>query len=70
MRQGEVATAPAGTIAPSPNGLALASGLDGLSDGSLVQLMNEMNTFDALPHTEPEVVFAVDAATSTEQDSL
>ena len=70
MRHGEVDPAPVAVVAPNVNGLALASGLDGLSDGSLVQLMNEMNTFDALPTSEPEVVFTEDASTSTEQDSL
>ena len=70
MRQGDVATERTVVSVPSGNGLALASGLDGLSDGGLVQLMNEMNSFDALPASEPEPVFAVDAATTTEQDSL
>ena len=70
MRQGGVDTAPIVPSAPVANGLALASGLDGLSDGSLVQLMNEMNSFDALPTSEPEVVFAEDASTSIDQDSI
>lgn len=70
MPEAEVATPSAVVSTASPNGLALASGLDGLSDGSLVQLMNEMNTFDALPASEPEAVFAEEASTTTEQDSL
>src|SRR5688500_9246679 len=70
MNQGEPATEPASASAPVRGGLALASGLDGLSDGELVQLMNEMNSFDALPASEPEAVFAVDASSPTDQDSL
>lgn len=70
MPDAEVATPSAVPSSASPRGLALASGLDGLSDGSLVQLMNEMNNFDALPASEPEAVFAVEASTTTEQDSL
>ncbi len=46
-------TAPART-------LALAADVDALSDGSLVQLMNDMNGFDALPASEPEPVISVD----------
>jgi hypothetical protein len=51
-------------VVASPNGtatakqpthaLALATGVDGLSDNNLRQLMNEMGGFDALPTTEPE----------------
>ena len=70
MPDAEVVT-PSAVVSPSsPNGLALASGLDGLSDGSLVQLMDEMNNFDALPTSEPETVFAEDVSATTEQDSL
>ncbi len=47
-----------------PRALALASDIDGLSDGNLVQLMNDMNQFDALPSTEPEPVIAVDSGDS------
>src|SRR5688572_11632992 len=70
MRRAEVAPAPASASAPRANSLALASGLDGLSDDELVQLMNEMDTFDALPASEPEAVFAVDASSPSDQDSL
>ena len=53
------------SIAPSApahtHALALAADVDGLSDGSLVQLMNEMNRFDALPATEPDPVISVDS---------
>ncbi len=45
-------------------GLALASDVDALSDGNLVQLMNEMDKFDALPGSEPEPVISVDSGDS------
>lgn len=41
--------------------LALAADVDGLSDGNLVQLMNDMNRFDALPATESDPVISVDS---------
>ena len=44
--------------------LALAADVDGLSDRSLVQLMNEMDRFDALPSTEPDPVISVDSGDS------
>jgi len=44
--------------------LALAADVDGLSDGSLVQLMNEMDRFDALPTAEPDPVISVDSGDS------
>jgi anti-sigma factor RsiW len=46
--------------------LALASSADlaSLSDGDLVQLMDDMDNFDALPAAEPEPVIAVDAGDS------
>jgi predicted anti-sigma-YlaC factor YlaD len=70
MNQSEPTGETASVTVPGNGGLALASGLDGLSDGELVQLMNEMTSFDALPDSEPEAVFAVDASTLTDQDSL
>lgn len=70
LRQGDVVTEPSSVSVPSANSLALASGLDGLSDGSLVQLMNEMSSFDALPDSDPEPVFAVDTSEPSGQDSL
>jgi hypothetical protein len=55
--------------APShPPALALAANVDDLSDGDLMQLMNDMNRFDALPASEPEPVISVDSGTSLEQD--
>jgi anti-sigma factor RsiW len=50
--------------APHPHALALAAEADGLSDGSLVQLMNDMNGFDALPGSEPDPVISVDSGDS------
>ncbi|MFL5482461.1 MAG: zf-HC2 domain-containing protein [Gemmatimonadaceae bacterium] len=40
--------------------LALVGDTQELSDGNLQQLMDEIETFDALPNSEPEPVFAVD----------
>jgi Putative zinc-finger len=47
--------------------LALAAGVDGLSDSDLRQLMNDMDGFDALPAPEPEPVIAVDAGDTSDQ---
>jgi anti-sigma factor RsiW len=44
--------------------LALGSNVDDLSDGNLVQLMNDMDQFDALPAAEPEPVISVDSGDS------
>ena len=44
--------------------IALATNLDDLSDGNLVQLMNDMDGFDALPAAEPEPVISVDSGDS------
>ena len=52
-----------------PHALALAADVDDLSDGSLVQLMDEMNRFDALPASEPDPVISVDTSYNLEQDS-
>jgi anti-sigma factor RsiW len=41
--------------------LAVAADVDGLSDGNLVQLMSDMNRFDALPATESDPVISVDS---------
>jgi anti-sigma factor RsiW len=70
MRRGDVAEAPAAAVLAPVQGLALASGVEDLSDGVLVQLMNEMNGFDALPAADPEPVFAVDTTDAFGQDSL
>lgn len=65
--------APAATLIPKitepaasshPHALALAAEADGLSDGGLVQLMNDMDTFDALPGSEPDPVISVDSGDS------
>jgi putative zinc finger protein len=47
--------------------LALAAGVDGLSDGDLRQLMNDMDSFDALPAAEPEPVISLDAGDTSDQ---
>jgi anti-sigma factor RsiW len=50
---------------PSPtHALALATDVDALSDGNLVQLMNDMDRFDALPNAEPDPVISVDTGDS------
>jgi anti-sigma factor RsiW len=56
------------TTQPHAHALALAADVDGLSDGNLVQLMNEMNRFDALPATESDPVISVDTGYNLEQD--
>jgi len=43
---------------------ALASDVASLSDGDLVQLMNDMDDFDALPAADPDPVIAVDSGDS------
>ena len=53
---------------PHPRALALAANVDDLSDGDLLQLMNDMNRFDALPASEPDPVISVDSGTSLDQD--
>jgi hypothetical protein len=50
--------------APHPHALALAAEADGLSDRGLVQLMSDMDTFDALPGSEPDPVISVDSGDS------
>jgi hypothetical protein len=50
--------------ASHPHALALAAEADGLSDRGLVQLMNDMDTFDALPGSEPDPVISVDSGDS------
>jgi hypothetical protein len=49
---------------PHPHALALAAEADGLSDRGLVQLMNDMDTFDALPGSDPDPVISVDSGDS------
>ena len=52
------------SVAAHPHALALAADVDGLSDGNLMQLMNDMDGFDALPASEPEPVISVDSGDS------
>jgi len=51
-------------VVARPHALALAAEADGLSDGGLVQLMNDMDDFDALPGSEPDPVLSVDSGDS------
>lgn len=64
----DVAVAPVVVVASRAPALALPADVDGLSDGSLVQLMNEMNRFDALPATELDPLIPVDTGDNIEQD--
>ena len=58
----------AGGISPGSGApahtFALAGDVASLSDGDLVQLMSEMDNFDALPAAEPDPVIAVDSLDS------
>jgi anti-sigma factor RsiW len=54
---------------PAPHALALATAVDGLSDNNLRQLMTDMNSFDALPATEPGPAISVDNSDSLDQGS-
>jgi anti-sigma factor RsiW len=56
------------TTQPQAPALALAADVDGLSDGDLALLMDEMNGFDALPASEPDPVISVDNGDTSEQD--
>jgi hypothetical protein len=61
-------SASTGTPSEQPtHALALAAGVDGLSDGDLRQLMNDMDSFDALPSAEPEPVISIDAGDAPDQ---
>ena len=59
-----VAKVPESAASSHPHALALAAEADGLSDRGLVQLMNDMDTFDALPGSEPDPVISVDSGDS------
>ena len=61
---GETTVASAGSQSAQVHTFALASDVASLSDGDLVQLMNDMNDFDALPAAEPDPVIAVDSGDS------
>jgi anti-sigma factor RsiW len=56
------------TTSARPRALALAANVDDLSDGDIVQLMNDMSRFDALPASEPDPVISVDSGATPEQD--
>jgi len=62
VQNGGISVKTATSTAPArPRALALAANVDDLSDGDLVQLMNDMSRFDALPASEPDPVIAVDS---------
>ncbi|HJQ53614.1 MAG TPA: zf-HC2 domain-containing protein [Gemmatimonadaceae bacterium] len=61
---GETTVASAGSPSAQVHTFALASDVASLSDGDLVQLMNDMDDFDALPAAEPDPVIAVDSGDS------
>ena len=61
--------APAISVTPAPHALAFASGVDGLSDSNLRQLMNDMDSFDALPASEPGPAISVDNGDGLDQGS-
>ena len=54
---------------PQAHALALATSVDGLSDNNLRQLMNDMNSFDALPASEPGPAISVDNGDGLDQGS-
>jgi hypothetical protein len=54
------ASTPRAASAQPVHALAIAAGVDGLSDGDLRQLMSDMDSFDALPAAEPEPVIPID----------
>ena len=57
------------TAKPTTHALALATGVDGLSDSNLRQLTDDLNNFDALPATEPGPVISVDNGDGLDQGS-
>ena len=52
---------------PVVHALALATGVETLSDNDLRQLMTDMDSFDALPGSEPEPVMNVDNGDNSDQ---
>lgn len=68
VERASVNVASAGSSVANGHALALAADVDGLSDGSLVQLMDEMAAFDGLPAAEPEPMLAVDTGENSAQD--
>jgi hypothetical protein len=60
------ATAP---VEAAPHAFALATSVDVLSDNNLRQLMTDMDSFDALPATEPGPAISVDNGDGLDQGS-
>lgn len=52
---------------PVVHALALGAGVETLSDSDLRQLMTDMDSFDALPASEPEPVMNVDNGDNSDQ---
>ncbi len=52
---------------PVVHALALATGVETLSDNDLRQLMTDMDSFDVLPASEPEPVMNVDNVDNSDQ---
>jgi anti-sigma factor RsiW len=52
---------------PVVHALALATGVETLSDNDLRQLMTDMDSFDVLPASEPEPVMNVDNSDNSDQ---
>ncbi|MEA2766244.1 MAG: hypothetical protein QOK07_2648 [Gemmatimonadaceae bacterium] len=69
VRSAGTSNEPAIPTTAAPHALALASAVDGLSDNNLQQLMNDLNSFDALPVTEPGPALSVDNGDSLDQGS-
>jgi anti-sigma factor RsiW len=71
-RSAQIPTQPTLVVGRTPESvtpaLVLAPDVDGLSDGDLALLMDEMNRFDALPASEPDPVISVDSGYTTEQE--
>ncbi|MGH7602799.1 MAG: anti-sigma factor family protein [Gemmatimonadaceae bacterium] len=63
----ETPTNDAPTATASTHALALATGVEDLSDNDLRQLMTDMNSFDALPSAEPEPVISVESGDNLTQ---
>jgi hypothetical protein len=57
----------ASTEQPAGHALALGTGVETLTDNNLRQLMTDMDSFDALPASEPEPVINMDNADSSDQ---
>jgi hypothetical protein len=64
---GEIAVNDAVPPSTHVHALAMAVGVEDLSDGDIKLLMNDMDQFDALPTAEPDPVIAVDNGESLDE---